>query len=259
MTLLDDIPGATATTLLTYGAVSAIALLGFLQAWRKKGPDWPATFVLTWLVVPIILGLIVSLYQSVLVPRYFALSFPALVLWICLGLRSLGSREISVVAFLVIVSASLLGVASYYRDDKQDWRGVGHYISQQSDSDSAVIFYIPVIETSYEYLFKDMPEGQRPVQESYAFPPGSKEREINPLKIGANRQPPVDPALSERLAQDYDRVWTVTALTRDEGIGHGRSERMVELESELKEHFVQVEQRDFTGGFIKVVLYSRVP
>jgi hypothetical protein len=99
----------------------AVLLIGFGSIRRE--PNWPprwfrALFLAGYLLLPLSLGFIVSLFRSMYAPNYFMVSAPAFYLALGLGIVGLFrvARPVGVLTFLVVASLELVPLRSYFFD-----------------------------------------------------------------------------------------------------------------------------------------------
>jgi FtsH-binding integral membrane protein len=96
-----------------------------------------------WFGVPLCLGLAISLYHPVFLPRYFASTFPAFVILVASGVRSIRFRAVSVLAAMLIVALSVSTLWSGRDVSSQDIRGAASFIAQRATPDDAVAIFQP--------------------------------------------------------------------------------------------------------------------
>jgi mannosyltransferase len=253
-TLLNFLPGMTALPLLIYGAAGLLTLAMLRREWlvdRFSQQTWSLVFVGSWLAVPVILSVIVSVHESVLVPRYLVVIFPALVLWVSAGIARIQRRELAVAAFAAVAGVSLVATTTYFvRYEKEDWRGASSYVIGESQPGDAILFYGPSGQLGFNY-FLDLRQNQPELAEqNYAYPPGSPQADENPLLLGFGNLPAPDPNLSERLWPGFQRVWLMLAQVSDPSQPSGIDANVGKIESELLERYVLAEERDFEGVMV---------
>jgi hypothetical protein len=258
-TLIDFVPGLTELPLLAYAAAGAMALWVLVRAWvadRQSEETWRLLFVLSWLCVPAVLAVVLSVHQSVLVPRYLVVIFPALVLWVSAGVGKFTPGAIGGLALAGLTVVSLIATASYFADyEKDDWRGASDFILDQSQEGDGILFYIPSTSLAFDYYQSSEDRSIRPTAENYAFDAGTPEAEQNPLYLGFGLPPEPDPNLAERLQPNHERVWLLLAHAEDTGEVHGFAAEIDKLESELSSAYEKTLQKDFKG--VSVLLYER--
>ncbi len=119
-----------------------------IELWRRASP-W------LWLLLPIALCLVVSLWHPVFLIRYLLVCLPALVLAAAMGLEQLRRGPLVAAAVLAIVLLSSGGLRAYYAGDfilsGDDWRDATRALLVSAQPGDAVLFYVPTGRMSYEY------------------------------------------------------------------------------------------------------------
>jgi mannosyltransferase len=216
--------------------------LALLRRFRRPGErgGWADAFVWLWLVLPLALTLIISLFKPMFVTRYLIFCLPAFVLLVAAGLSVIRPRWLAAAALAAILALSMRGVAAYYRTGfdppEQDWRGAVHYLMAHAQPGDAVLFYHPLARLAWEYYRPRWP--QYPVP-TVVFPPRSDARLLKGTKS--------DFTLLPQLPQRYPRLWLVRNWGPD-----AFTDRM---DAVFAAHYVKAGERDFS--IIHVVLYSR--
>src|SRR5437588_8411425 len=81
--LFNSLVGGVRLLFLAYFVPCSIAFLCPLKAWvrwKELSKTWSYAFLLSWLFVPLVTGIVISLRKPVLVDRYFIMCLPPLVL-----------------------------------------------------------------------------------------------------------------------------------------------------------------------------------
>ncbi len=100
---------------------AAFAIAGGLRLWRSHRDE--AAFLILWIVAPPIILFVGSyLVTPMLVTRYLISSFVPLFILTAIGIESVPSRHYRAVAFIAIVSLSVLRASSDYRRGDNRWR-----------------------------------------------------------------------------------------------------------------------------------------
>jgi len=106
---------------------------------------WSYSFVFTWLFVPILLVVAVSLIHPVLMIRYLNPCVPALCLLAAAGITSLRPIQLSWAALALVSLLLILGTISYYDHDfdaiRQDWRTAESYVFHHTQPGDSIYFY----------------------------------------------------------------------------------------------------------------------
>jgi mannosyltransferase len=137
-------------------AVGAIGLCALVYGATRYAVDaWRYVLVASWLSVPILLALAISVFKPMLLDRYLLVILPALALASAYAVSRLGRRAGAVV-LLALVVISLSHVRDWYGSFiEQDWRGaVEHAERERQPSEQLLVYpgwlYAPVTYYSEE-------------------------------------------------------------------------------------------------------------
>jgi hypothetical protein len=182
----------------------------------------PTTILLvTWLILPTILGLLASVvFQPIFLARYLLGLLPAWLLLASIGIASL-TRTLSDV---FVVSGLIIGLGAIgpMQDDvRQDWRAVGDFLAEKITSEDCVLIYKGILITPLQYYYR------------------------HPITCLATPKS----ANAFSLPMSTDRLWVV--------LGHDKPEERDALFKSLSlMAWKTVEQREFAGG-IRVILLTK--
>ncbi len=112
-----------------------------LDRWKKLSPWF-------WLLAPMVITAVGSLWTPMFFHRFLIVCLPAFVLLVARGLVQLRPRAVWVTAFLVL---SIVTVAQSYARTREDWRDAVHYVLSQSQPGDAVWFYRGYSDTPFDY------------------------------------------------------------------------------------------------------------
>ena len=133
-------------------------VLGLLSTRRYQEDrtwNWSYSFLLLWLLFPIVFVFLVSQIKPFFLPRYFVFTLPALTLLAAAGLERLRYSWLITIVLAVFVLLSAKGVAGYYQRDidiaREDWRSATRFIMERAQPGDAVIFHQPIGRMPYEY------------------------------------------------------------------------------------------------------------
>jgi hypothetical protein len=256
---LNSIRGLPALPLYVFAFVGCMTMAVLRLEWltnRFSTQTWSLIFALAWVVVPIVIACIASLYQPVMEPRYLMVSFPGLILWIAAGISHQRNSRTAVFAMVAVVGVSLLAASSYlFLHEKEGWRDASNYAMDGGEDGDAALFFIPSGSLSFDYYSGRSQEKARLIEERFAYAPDSEDYQTNPLFLGFDVPPPVQPDFARRMGATYDRVWLFVSHANDTGEVHGLPERLVEVQAALGQYFEVVEQRDFEK--VSVLKYER--
>jgi len=145
---------------LLYAAAAGIAGIIFASIffYGLKKRDDATKLLISWIFVPAILALLVSIFIPVL--AYFRMIFilPAFYLFLAKSLISLPNK-ITVAATTLICLISFASLFGYYINPKfqrEDWRGAISFVSKEVDSQALVIFENNEIPAPVRYYANDL-------------------------------------------------------------------------------------------------------
>jgi uncharacterized membrane protein len=106
-----------------------------------------------WLVLPVLLGLLISLRLSIFSYFRFLFCLPAFYLLIAIGLEKL-KPKVSNVLIIVFVAMNILFSGIYLfnpRFQREDWKGLTTFIKKESNNKSVVLFVADSNMEGYKY------------------------------------------------------------------------------------------------------------
>ncbi len=209
---------------------------------------WRLAMPLSWLFVPLVLAGTYSYFATpVLVPRYFVIVVPPLVLLIALGMTKL-PRPGQGVALAVFGAVSMLSVARFYgQDGPEDWRAATAYVSTESVSGDAVAFSAPYWRIPFENYLERFPAARSQLEP--VFPTSAWGGAI----IDLVRPVPLDADQLEQGLDGRHHLWLVLA---DVDVGD-TDPQLARLRRMVEQRFEKVAETHFTG--ITVLRYERSP
>ena len=228
--------------LLICAASLVLALLRLMGLPERAGRQavWGEALVWMWLVLPLAITTVISIFKPMFVSRYFIFCLPAFLLLVATGLSIIRPRWLLAPVLLATMALSLRGVAEYYRTGfdppEQDWRGAIHYMLWQTQSGDAVLFYHPLARLAYEYYRQRWPQYPAP---GVVYPPRADARLLK------GTQPDFD--LLPQLPEHYRRLWVVEDW--------GPDPFTVRMQSIFAANYTKISERDFS--IIHVLLYQR--
>ncbi|HEY5188413.1 MAG TPA: glycosyltransferase family 39 protein [Solirubrobacteraceae bacterium] len=158
---------ATPTTILLM-ALTTIALLviavGGVRAHRRGEPSWAPALILTWLVVPVTLALVYSLFaQPIFVPRNLLMSVPAVALVLAAGLRS---PRLTRRTALILLGVTLLlrgaQVVPSYGASPEPWQQAAALVLKEAQPGDCIAFYPLDSRMAFQYYFARSRVGHAP-------------------------------------------------------------------------------------------------
>jgi len=230
--------------LLAYFVPCSIALLCALKAWvqwKELSKTWSYAFLLSWLFVPLVIGIVISLWKPVLVDRYFIICLPPLVLLAAVGLSQVRPSWISGVSLIVLLALSARADFRYYsHPHKEDWRGATAYVVSHALPKDGMLFYPGSARFEFDYYVRRLnPEAQT---WQIVFP---EPYDWTKKGTGAMRQP--SDSLVRTIPKGYERVWLV--------LSHINWEQMRPIQTTLQANFPHTREQEFRG--VLVVLYQQ--
>jgi len=115
-------------------------------------------FLLVWLMTPIILPFIISLFsQPIYLARYTIVASAAFFLLIAKGVSNIRNRYIKSFIIIVITVLSLMQVWRYYIEiNKEPWRDISQYIDTNFHTGDVLIIEAPHYITPFNYYSKNV-------------------------------------------------------------------------------------------------------
>jgi hypothetical protein len=92
-------------------------------------------------VTPVLLALLISLKRPVLIPRFFLICLPGVVLLAGHGVRLLRPAWLSIGSLALLGILLLTSVKTYYTRPKDDWRAATRWVAAQAQSGDAVLVW----------------------------------------------------------------------------------------------------------------------
>lgn len=251
--VLTTLAGGGGTPLL---ALSLVLVSGGLviaaTTWyssRASWDTWKYVLPLSGLFVPIILALLISTVRPLVIPRYFIVCLPALILVassVIAHPRLLVNRMSAVAPVIIaaaLVATSALATMSYYSDfQKEDWRGVASHVASRWQAGDGMLFYVPWMQSKFDF-YSERISGEREFQ---ALVSQSEWKKFIFFSDEPNRE-----AIAEYLPDDPQRVWLVLGHTNDAQ----RQLAKREIQAALSEEYPVTESLKFSK--LKLTLYSR--
>jgi mannosyltransferase len=244
--LFDSFAGGGKLLVLAYFAPCLIAFLHALQAWSRckmSRETWRYGFFLSWLLVPILIGLAVSVFKPVLVARYFIICLPALVMLAAVGTSSINSGWIRASTLVVLLVLSGHAVLFYYsHPEKEDWRAATDYVVSHTLQKDGILFYIDTGRLGFDYYVRRL--GLAGQTWDIAFPESFDWEGRKP----ENWPDDSELALSER----YRRVWLFLSHV---DVMPMRQQKGLAIEASLARQYPDVREKRFRG--VRVVLFQQ--
>jgi mannosyltransferase len=238
--------------LLLFACVAA-CLAALPPVWRSPRTRrvpwefWRYRFVLSWLLVPLLLTLAISLAKPLFVPRYFVFCLPALLLLVARGITRIHSFWLMLPVLLFLLILCVRGTLGYYKQDldieRDDWRAATQYVLNHAQPGDALLFHVPMGRMPYEFYHTLKPASAAPL---VLYP-----RHGDRLNFLDFVEKPNDAEL-EGLLPEHRRAWLV--LTYAETPSGSPDARTSELSKVLGNIYSTLEQHNFPG--IEILLYT---
>lgn len=169
---------ATTTPLLILTVLLLIAVAaGIVRAWRAGERVWGEALVVAWLVVPVAIALIYSLFfQPVFLPRNLLMSVPAVGLLLGAGLtRTLPTRPhlhtlsrlptraafLGPALLVVLIGGRALQLAPSYGVSPEPWQQASAYVLGRARPGDCVAFYPLDGRMAFQYYVGTSPSADR--------------------------------------------------------------------------------------------------
>ena len=154
---LSWIPATSAKQLSSVLTTLVVAATTWYSS-RASWATWKYVLPLSGLFVPIFLALLISTVRPIVIPRYFIVCLPALILvassviahpWLLIN-RISAVAPVTIAAALVATSA--LATMSFYNDfQKEDWRGVANHVASRWQTGDGMLFYVPWMQPKFDF------------------------------------------------------------------------------------------------------------
>jgi mannosyltransferase len=217
---------------------------------HRRDEAWPYVLVLLWLAVPVLGSFMTSMVRPVFLPRYLIIALPPLVILAAVGMSSLPTRPLQVLAVAVLVGLTAPWLLSYYQADYkqgEDWRRGVAYVLAGHEAGDEVVFLSRFGRHPFEYYSRSYPDqaALTPLYPSVMwgrYTPVLEDRQLEPMA-----------AVITRLHEGR-RVWVVLLWT---GFGSEHEDGRA-VETALNRGYREVERRHF-GAALQVRLYAKTP
>lgn len=244
--LFESFAGGGKLLVLAYFVLCLIALLRVARAWsisRISKETWHYSFLLSWLLLPILVGLAVSIFKPLLVARYFIICLPPLVMLAAVGVAAINSgwvRAGSVVVLLVLAGHAVLFY--YSHPEKEEWRQATAYVVSHPTQKDAILFYIDTGRLGFDYYARLLGAAGQTGEVVFpaSFDWGGDTAENGP-----------DGSVLATLPEHYGRVWLF--LSHDNTAT--RQQKALALETSLAAQYPDVKEQKFRG--VRVLTFGR--
>jgi mannosyltransferase len=204
----------TAILLCTYLIPVVIAMLALAKS-RSQSMDateaWHLTFMLTWLWVPIVVVLAISMRSPAFWNRFLIICLPPFILLASYGFSRIRRVWLEVALMAVILGLTAPGLFTYYKASHKNWRGATQYVLSNQQPGDAILFCPDYYQQRFTYYL------EREQKE------GSVASDAQPVLLAASSGGSVA-SLLETLPARYDRVWFISD---DDGKVFDRQKRLI--------------------------------
>lgn len=148
--------GSTALLLFVYliPVIISVVVLVRLRPWSIENTEmWHLVFFLTWLLVPIILVLAISMRKPIFVDRFLIISLPPFILLAAHGISRVRGHWLALTLLCAIGGLTALVLFDYYKTPGEDWRGVTQYILSSRKPEDAIVTYPDFLRDCADYYF----------------------------------------------------------------------------------------------------------
>ncbi len=198
----------------------------------------------SWLFVPLVIVLLVSIARPVFAPRYLIIIMPAWIMLAAAGITALRPRLLAIPVIAAIVWFGIVGVRSYYKVDfdigRNDVRSATAYILDNSQAHDGIVFYTVSTRFPYDYYAAHSDATIKPD----ILWPG------NNAGVGWHDFMGVpSPAHVPDYATGHDRIWVVTTPMPP------NDPKFTAFETALDRQYRLTQTQDFP--YIRVMLFTR--
>jgi mannosyltransferase len=224
-----------------YGGLALIGIVIGLRSYSASADSWKYWFLSSWLVLPVVLVLVISLRWPVFEPRFLIFCLPPLVLLAADTLTRIESKQWFAAALMILLGLSLSGTYSYYRgradaEHTDDWRNATRYVLSEAHANDAVLFGYSEERLAFDEYQRQFHVSGSPIHE---FP---EQTDLELLTLRPSRP---SPELLDEIVVGYKRVWVISAFQPNQ--------YSLPTDAAIKAHFGEYEKRSI--GFVRVDLF----
>ncbi len=149
---------------LTTPMLLAIAAAFAVQA-RRGQAKWSLGLMLSWLLVPVVLTWVESLFgQPIFIPRNLLMVLPPVGVLLALVVTDGHLPRLAGISLLAaLLALRLVQVTATYGVSPEDWKGASAYVLARSNSSDCVAFYPSDGRMSFRYYLADVTTAPRPI------------------------------------------------------------------------------------------------
>jgi Dolichyl-phosphate-mannose-protein mannosyltransferase len=184
---------------------SIVILLGVLSIAKRmplsmaQSETQYVAFFMSWLLVPILLLLAISIRHPTFYPRFVIICLPPFILLGSYGILRVRRPWLVISVVCLLAALTVPGLLSYYDSPGEDWRGAARYVLSNEEQGDATVFFPDYFQSRFEYYLQQetpkRPEGSEPSVASFVLPP---DRSVGSFLAG--------------LPTQYHRVWFISEI-----------------------------------------------
>ena len=119
-----------------------------------EGTGWPFTFLATWLLLPLLTTLLISIWKPVFSPRFLLICLPAFLLLVGRGLSVIRPAYARYAVAAVFVFSWVTALPSYYREPGiEDWKSAVAYLHQHVQPNDSILLNNPSFSAILDFSF----------------------------------------------------------------------------------------------------------
>jgi hypothetical protein len=196
--------------LVLYFVLCAIALLTWMRDIWKSGrsfENWKMGLLLSWLIVPVAIVCLISIYQPFFMTRYLLICVPAIVLIAARGISVVPRRGWAAVLTIITVALGTLQLPHYYshRREFQEWRATTNYVLENEKPGDGIVFCVAPGRLLFDYYSEKGQEKSNHDLDAI-YPEFVNERN-NPAAL--DYLPAVTKQYLDEAAQRHKRLWLI--------------------------------------------------
>ena len=130
---------------------------GFLAFKALFEKEKERVLIFSWLIVPVFIGWIISIFIPVFSFFRFLFVLPAMYLILGLGILSFKNLKTQVVFLALVLAVNFVSQIIFWSNPRfwrEDWRSAVFYIEANSDKGSAAVFVTPFQTAAYDYYLE---------------------------------------------------------------------------------------------------------
>jgi len=184
--------------------IGVLVILAAVLMWRK-GQSEDVVLVWLWLVIPIGLIVVISIFRPLLVPRFLILELPALMLVAAFALaempRALGLLLLAAAVFFGVRT----GLKAWGSPTKDDFRSATAYVLEYASPKDGIIFDQALGRQAYEHYAQGRP-GPEIISPAHGQQDSYQDFEFDPPEV-----------LALKLQSAQETVWVMLNRCEDNG------------------------------------------